>query len=85
MWMWIGTRRNANGFVELGDIIVKIEDNAVNNEADLLQSFEKFKPGDRVRVTVERAESLKGEIKMKELRFVVQLRAESDSVKVKFD
>ncbi len=83
--MWVGTRRNANGFVELGDIIIKIENNPVNNEADLLQSLEKFKPGDRVIVTVERAESLNGEIKMKELRFVVQLRAESDSVKIKFD
>ena len=83
VFLYIGTRRDESGFVELGDIIVEIEDYTINNEVDLLQSLESFKPGDKVRVTVERAESLKGEIRMKELIFIIQLRAQSDSVKIK--
>jgi len=40
--------------IEIGDIIVKIEDIKINTEADLFQALESFKAGDVVKVTVNR-------------------------------
>ncbi|GFH55736.1 hypothetical protein CTEN210_12212 [Chaetoceros tenuissimus] len=49
-----GTRRNEMGLIEIGDIIVKIEDMKINTEADLFQALEMYKPGDVVQVKVMR-------------------------------
>lgn len=40
--------------IEIGDIIVKIEDMKINTEADLFQALEMYKPGDVVQVKVMR-------------------------------
>ena len=42
------------GLIEIGDIIVKIEDTKINTEADLFAALEKFKAGDVIKVTVNR-------------------------------
>ncbi len=49
-----GTRRTESGLIEIGDIIVKIEDKKINTEADLFAALESYKPGEVVRVTVNR-------------------------------
>lgn len=49
-----GTRRTESGLIEIGDIIVKIEDMKINTEADLFQALESFQAGDVVKVTVNR-------------------------------
>lgn len=51
-----GTRRTESGLVEIGDIIIKIEDFKINTEADLFQALETLKPGDVVKVTVNRVD-----------------------------
>lgn len=38
------------------DIIIKIEDFKINTEADLFQALENLKPGDVVKVTVNRVD-----------------------------
>jgi S1-C subfamily serine protease len=40
--------------IEIGDIIVKIEEMKIKTEADLFQALESFKAGDVVKVTVYR-------------------------------
>ena len=67
--------------MELGDIIVKIEDKKINNEVDLIDTLESFEPGQRVRVTVSRpdVDVKSGELVMKETVLVTQLKASSDS------
>lgn len=49
-----GTARDPAGFVALGDIIVQIDESAVNNEGDLFKALESHEPGDRIDVTVLR-------------------------------
>ena len=44
------------GLIEIGDIIVKIEDIKINTESDLFEALEAFKPGDVVKVTVNRSD-----------------------------
>jgi PDZ domain-containing secreted protein len=42
------------GLIEIGDTIIKINDMKVNKEGDLFQALETFKPGDTVKVTINR-------------------------------
>lgn len=49
-----GTRRTESGLIDLGDIIIKIEDMKINTEADLFSALESYKPGDVVKVVVNR-------------------------------
>lgn len=49
-----GTRRTQSGLVEIGDIIIKVDDTKISTEADLFGALESFKPGDVVKVTVNR-------------------------------
>ena len=49
-----GTRRTPDGLIEIGDIIIGIESDAVDTESDLFRSMESYKPGDTVRVKVNR-------------------------------
>lgn len=76
-----GTRRTESGLIEIGDIIVKIEDMKINTEADLFAGLESFKPGDVVKVTVNRADL--EQINSTKLRLIpktlsIQLRASTD-------
>jgi S1-C subfamily serine protease len=51
-----GTRRTESGLIEIGDIIVQIEDMKIDSETDLLNALESFKPGVVVKVVVNRPE-----------------------------
>ncbi len=48
------TYRDRNGRLVLGDIIVGINGEKVENENDLILALEKYKVGDRIRILVER-------------------------------
>lgn len=50
------TIRNKYGEIELGDIIIKIDDYEIKNSNDLLLTMEKYKAGDEVKVTLLRGE-----------------------------
>jgi hypothetical protein len=49
-----GTTRSPLGLIQLGDIIVQINNDDINNEADLFKTLEKYRPGDKVKVVVRR-------------------------------
>ena len=51
-----GTRRMESGLIEIGDIIIKVENKKINTEADLFAALESMKPGDEVSVTVNRVD-----------------------------
>jgi S1-C subfamily serine protease len=83
-----GLRRTESGIVEIGDIIIAIEDIPIENEGDLFRSIESFEPGDLVTVTVDRPEIEAGddgspEVKLKEIKFAVKLIASDDSTFLK--
>jgi S1-C subfamily serine protease len=48
------TRRSRSGEIELGDLIVGINDQEVASNADLILSLEKFQPGEEVTITLIR-------------------------------
>ncbi len=50
----IGTRISEMGDLDLGDIIVKIEDRPIANTTDLLKALSHYKVGDTVRITLNR-------------------------------
>jgi S1-C subfamily serine protease len=54
-----GMHYNDEGDVALGDIILKINDQAVKSKRDLFAALEKLKPGDTVQVTVQREDQPK--------------------------
>ncbi|CAN0067746.1 unnamed protein product, partial [Heterosigma akashiwo] len=43
-----GTTRSAAGYIELGDVVVGIDDDAVESEADLFKALDKHRPGEEV-------------------------------------
>mmetsp|Transcript_33941 Transcript_33941/g.50341 ORF Transcript_33941/g.50341 Transcript_33941/m.50341 type:complete len:86 (+) Transcript_33941:173-430(+) len=45
------------GLIEIRDVIQQINDDVIENEADLFKALEKYRPGDRVKVTVGRLTS----------------------------
>ena len=51
-----GTRRTESGLIEIGDIIIKIEDMLITSESDLFEALEQFAPGDVISLTVNRPE-----------------------------
>ena len=51
-----GTRRTETGLIQIGDVIVKVGEVAIDTEADLFRALETYKPGDDVDVTVCRFE-----------------------------
>lgn len=92
-----GTRRTTDGLIDIGDIIIKINDDSVNTESDLFTALEKYNPGDRVNITVNRIDyfdnpaasgdydSNKG-LKIKEVILNVQLKSSStELVNFNFD
>ena len=48
------TRRNRNGEIELGDIIIGINDEGIDSNSDLILALEKYQPDDIIKVTVLR-------------------------------
>jgi len=48
------TMRNNQGQIELGDIIVGINQDEINNNNDLLNALEKYAPGDVISITYNR-------------------------------
>jgi S1-C subfamily serine protease len=50
------TRRNSNGDIILGDLIVELNDEPIKSNNDLLLALEKYKSGDQVKVKVKRKE-----------------------------
>jgi S1-C subfamily serine protease len=89
-----GTRRTESGLIEIGDIIIKVEDKPIDTESDLFEVLEGFKPGDRIRITVNRVEftpssleeSEDGQsttaLKMKEVTVVTTLKGSQDAVQL---
>jgi len=73
-----GTRRTESGLIELGDIIMKVNDETIDMEADLFQALEDCKPGDTVEVTVNRLAAVNDEliVKVLTLRIVLQSSAQ---------
>lgn len=55
-----GTTRSALGLIQLGDIIVQIDGSDINNEADLFKTLERYRPGDKIKVVVQRVTNLGG-------------------------
>jgi S1-C subfamily serine protease len=79
-----GLRRSESGIVEIGDIIIAIENMSIENEGDLFRSIESYEPGDVVRVTINRPEVQAGDdgspkIKLREMTFMVKLIPSDDS------
>ena len=78
-----GTRRTEAGLIEIGDIIIRVDDKSIDTEADLFQALENYKPGDRIKVAVNRPGSespTSNTIKLKEVTLTVQLIS-SDMIK----
>jgi len=82
-----GTKRTESGLIEIGDIIIKIDESRIDSESDLITALEMKKPGDKVSVTVNRVIGNMNDknndgsgvsLKMKELTIVTQLKASSD-------
>ncbi|MCB0642432.1 MAG: trypsin-like peptidase domain-containing protein [Phaeodactylibacter sp.] len=48
------TRRNNSGDIVLGDLIVAVNKDAIESTADLILALEKYKPGDEIKVVVQR-------------------------------
>ncbi len=48
------TRRTRNGQIELGDLIVGLDQHEISNNADLILALEKYQPGQEVRLRVLR-------------------------------
>ena len=76
-----GTRRTEGGLIEIGDIIIQIDDATINTETDLFSALEMYKPGDTVKVTVNRPDlespsSPKLKLKPKTLTIVLGARSE---------
>lgn len=79
-----GLRRTDSGIIEIGDIIIAVEGASIEKEGDLFKAIEEYKPGDTVKVTVNRpqievTESGEPDIKLKEITFSVKLIASDDS------
>ena len=48
------TRRDRYGSIQLGDVLVGIDDNEIKSRGDLILTLEKYKPGDEIQVKVMR-------------------------------
>jgi S1-C subfamily serine protease len=48
------TLRNQYGRIQLGDLIVKLDDEAIQSENDLILALEKYEPGQDVDLTIKR-------------------------------
>jgi len=87
-----GTRRTESGLIELGDIIRKIDNKHVETEADLFEALEDYKPGDRIKITVNRVDVAPSDgvllkeqqprLKMREITVTTELKGSQDAAPV---
>jgi len=87
-----GTRRTESGLIELGDIIRKIDNKPVETEADLFEALEDYKPGDRIKITVNRVDVAPSDgvllneqqprLKMQEITVTTELKGSQDAAPV---
>ena len=78
-----GTSRTEAGLIEIGDIVIRVDGKNIDTEADLFQALEMYKPGDRIKVTVNRPGSelpSSTKLSLKEVTLTVQLTS-SDMIK----
>ena len=74
-----GTTRTESGLIEIGDIIIKVEDMKINTEADLFAALESYKPGDVVKVVVNRVDTKsQSTAKLAPKVLMIPLRASSE-------
>ncbi len=52
------TRRAVSGDIEIGDLIVEVNDKPIQSNNDLLLTLEKYKPGEIIRLKVQRQKRL---------------------------
>jgi len=79
-----GLRRTDSGIIEIGDIIIAVEGAPIEKEGDLFKAIEEYKPGQTVKVTVNRpqievTEIGEANVTLKEITFSVKLIASDDS------
>ena len=72
-----GTRRTESGLIEIGDIIVKVDGMAIERESDLFLALEDRKPGDKVKLTINRLAAVADELTVKTLVLEVELQSSS--------
>jgi S1-C subfamily serine protease len=77
-----GTRRSDSGLIELGDIIVKVADTAIESESDLFRALENYKPGDFVKVTVSRLDANGTALKAREVVLTIQLKVSESQLAI---
>ena len=68
-----GTRES--GLIEIGDIIIKVNEKVINTESDLFASLEDFKPGDMVDLTVNRIAASDNELITKQIVITTELQS----------
>jgi len=73
-----GTRRTAEGLVELGDIISRVGTKIIDSEADLFQALEDYQPGDVVQLTVSRVTNDGDQMSIREIVLQVKLQSSAD-------
>mmetsp|Transcript_46135 Transcript_46135/g.53925 ORF Transcript_46135/g.53925 Transcript_46135/m.53925 type:complete len:724 (-) Transcript_46135:189-2360(-) len=88
-----GTRRTETGLIEIGDIIIQIDEARIDTEADLFEALQFNKPGDKVSITVNRAVVDKDmnrvdpqrtgrQLKMSEKILVTQLKSSAEGFRI---
>lgn len=74
-----GTRRMESGLIEIGDIIIQVEEKKINTEADLFAALETYQPGDTVQLIVNRVDiDSTGAAKLTPKLLSIQLKASSE-------
>jgi PDZ domain-containing secreted protein len=58
----------------LGDIIIEVNDQMIDVEADLFQALEDLQPGDVVEVKVNRVVAINDELQMKQVVLFIKLQ-----------
>jgi len=67
-----GTSRLPTGYIELGDIIVGINDQEINNESDLFKNLDNYQPGEKIELKILRLNGSSGEFEEKTLPIILQ-------------
>ena len=66
------TISNANGSVDLGDIIIKIDGIKIDSDLDAYEVINKHKSGDKVDITIRRWQHKKDKYVVKKLRMTLE-------------
>lgn len=74
-----GTRRTEAGLIELGDILSKVADTIINTESDLFRALEKYKPGDIIKLSINRVRlNEEGDVTLATIELEVPLQSSVD-------